>query len=147
MAALLCPPIRRSSIATRASQASNMHIDHINIKAPADLMEAEKRFFCEILNLREGQRPDFGSQGYWLYCDDQAIVHLSLGEPQTDNANSSYFDHVAFRSTGLKPFAARLTQAGVAYRSNFVAEHNMTQLFLKSATGTGIEVNFIDEVI
>ena len=122
-----------------------MHIDHINIRAQAELMEAEKRFFCDILDLHEGQRPDFGSRGYWLYSGDQAIVHLSLGEKLVETTNSGYLDHVAFRGTGLEQFSTRLEQAGIRYSTNFVAEHNMTQLFLKSPTGTGIEVNFIDE--
>ena len=124
-----------------------MHIDHINIRAPAALMEAEKAFFCAILDLREGERPDFGNQGYWLYSDDRAIVHLSLGNDDVASQQTGYFDHVAFRSTGLKQLTDRLAQAGIEYSSNFVGEHRMTQLFLRSPSGTGIEVNFIDESI
>jgi catechol 2,3-dioxygenase-like lactoylglutathione lyase family enzyme len=129
------------------AKALRMHIDHINIRAPAALMEAEKAFFCAILGLREGARPDFGNQGYWLYSGDRAIVHLSLGNDDIASRQTGYFDHVAFRSTGLKQFTDSLAQAGIDYSSNFVVEHRMTQLFLKSPSGTGIEVNFIDESI
>ena len=43
-----------------------MKLHHVNIKAPKELLEREKDFFCEVLGLQEGNRPDFSSSGYWL---------------------------------------------------------------------------------
>ena len=117
-----------------------MNLHHINIKAPALLMEEEKRFFCEVLGLREGHRPDFSSRGYWLYSADQAIVHLSLSEQHSQNEHQGYFDHVAFPTSELQDLLRRLAAAGIEYSSNHVSQLGMTQIFLKSPSATGIEV-------
>lgn len=124
-----------------------MQFDHINIRAPAELLEQEKRFFCEILELRNGPRPDFSSKGYWLYADDRPIVHLSQGGPSLPGGQSGYLDHVAFRCSGLQALIQRLQNAAIEYSTNYLSELSMTQVFLKSPSATGIEVNFIDESI
>ena len=103
-------------------------------------MEEEKRFFCEVLGLREGHRPDFASHGYWLYSGDQAIVHLSLSEQHFPNERRGYFDHVAFQTSELHELLQRLEAAGIEHSSNHVSELGMTQIFLKSPSATGIEV-------
>jgi catechol 2,3-dioxygenase-like lactoylglutathione lyase family enzyme len=121
-----------------------MNLDHINIKAPAEIMEEEKRFFCEILGLQEGYRPDFSSKGYWLYSGDQPIVHLSQGEQVLPAEPQSYLDHVALRTTQLSDLLQRLQDAGIEYSSNHVSQLGMTQIFLQSPSATGIEVNCID---
>jgi catechol 2,3-dioxygenase-like lactoylglutathione lyase family enzyme len=122
-----------------------MNLHHINIKAPAALMEEEKRFFCDLLGLREGDRPDFSSKGHWLYSGEQAIVHLSLCEQHFPNESQSYFDHVAFQTSELPDLLQRLDSAGIKFSSNYVSELGMTQVFLKSPSATGIEVNCLDE--
>ena len=122
-----------------------MNLHHINIKAPAALMEEEKRFFCDLLGLREGDRPDFSSKGHWLYSGDQAIVHLSLSEQYFTNESQGYFDHVAFQTSELADLLRRLDSAGIKYSSNHVSQLGMTQVFLKSPSATGIEVNCLDQ--
>jgi catechol 2,3-dioxygenase-like lactoylglutathione lyase family enzyme len=122
-----------------------MILHHINIKAPAALMEEEKRFFCELLGLREGDRPDFSSKGHWLYSGDQAIVHLSLSEQHFPNERQGYFDHVAFQTSELADLLQRLDSAGIKYSSNHLSQLGMTQVFLKSPSATGIEVNCLDQ--
>ena len=117
-----------------------MNLHHINIKAPALLMEQEKRFFCEVLGLHEGPRPDFASQGYWLYSADKPIVHLSLSEQHFPNERQGYFDHVAFQTSELQDLLKRLETAGIEYSSNHLSQLGMTQIFLKSPSATGIEV-------
>ena len=108
-------------------------------------MEEEKRFFCELLGLREGDRPDFSSKGHWLYSGDQAIVHLSLSEQHFPNERQGYFDHVAFQTSELPDLLQRLDSAGIIYSSNHVSQLGMTQVFLKSPSATGIEVNCLEE--
>ncbi len=55
----------------------DMKLHHINIKAPRELLQQERDFFCVVLGLHEGIRPDFSIRVYWLYAGDKAIVHLS----------------------------------------------------------------------
>jgi len=85
-----------------------MKLHHINIKAPGDLLQQEKDFFCSVLGLREGNRPDFSSRGYWLYAGDKAIVHLSESDSHFRNEKQGFFDHVAFQTTNLKQLIQNL---------------------------------------
>ena len=55
-------------------------LNHINIRTVK--MEETKDFFVDVVGLEIGFRPDFPSHGYWLYCGDVPIVHLSLSDPK-----------------------------------------------------------------
>lgn len=124
-----------------------MQLHHINIRAPADLLADEKGFFRDILGLSEGPRPAFTNPGYWLYSGDQPVVHLSQGEQYIGNERGSYFDHVAFQSTGLGDFLRRLETAGIEYSTSYVDATATTQVFSNSPTGIKIEVGFVDETL
>ena len=124
-----------------------MDLHHINVKGPRDLLEEEKKFFCEVLGLREGLRPNFPSQGYWLYSGDKPIVHLTESEKHFENEKQGYFDHVAFQSKNLKRFVQHLRDKNLDYTGVYLQEIGMSQIFLKSPSGTGIEVNFENENI
>ena len=124
-----------------------MRLHHINIKAPRELLEQEKDFFCEVLGLREGNRPNFSSKGYWLYADDKAIVHLSESEEHFNNEKQVYFDHVAFQTTNLKKLIQILEVRKIEYSTVYLPEIEMTQVFLTAPSSTGIEINFENERI
>lgn len=122
-----------------------MELDHINIKAPRALIEDEKRFFCEVLGLREGPRPNFPFHGYWLYSGDTALVHLSDGKHHVATSDESYFDHVAFRSTGLREWIRSLEQKGIAYSARYLSDIGLTQVFVRTPSNTRVEVDFKNE--
>lgn len=124
-----------------------MYIDHINIKAPKELLEREKQFFCDLLGLREGYKPKSSIHGYWLYAGDNPIVHLTESQLHFHNERQGYFDHVAFRSTGLRKLIDKLDKMGIDYSSSYIAEKSITQLFFKAPSATKIEVDFINEKI
>ncbi|HET7359963.1 MAG TPA: tRNA lysidine(34) synthetase TilS [Rhodanobacteraceae bacterium] len=120
-------------------------LGHVNLRAPAALVERLRRFYIDIVGLREGARPAFrsGSHGYWLYAGDAAVLHLSIdaggiGAP----AHTGPFDHVAFDCTGLDAVRARLDAAGVRYRIDIVDERDQVQLFLTDPAGIGVELTF-----
>ena len=122
-----------------------MHIDHINIAAPFDLLEKVRDFYCAVLDLEDGFRPGFSDRGFWLYSDEKPLVHLSERSGRREGHQPGYLDHVAFRSRGLDVMKDRLARQGIKYRSGFIPEFNMTQLFFRDPAGTGLEVNFPDE--
>jgi catechol 2,3-dioxygenase-like lactoylglutathione lyase family enzyme len=124
-----------------------MQLHHINIKGPQELLEQEKEFFCEVLGLQEGKRPNFSSRGYWLYADDRAIVHLSESESHFGNEKQGFLDHVAFQTSDLVKFIQILKDRKVEYSIVYLPEIEMTQVFFKAPSGTGIEVNFQNEKI
>jgi catechol 2,3-dioxygenase-like lactoylglutathione lyase family enzyme len=119
-----------------------MHIDHINIRAPRELLAQIRDFYCAVLGLEEGFRPVFSSEGHWLYAADKPIVHLSLGAETVHEEGRSCLDHVAFQAAGLDDFRARLDALGIEYRSSYIPELHMSQLFFRDPAGTGLEVNF-----
>ena len=124
-----------------------MQLHHINIKAPRELLEQEKDFFCDVLGLQLGARPNFSSKGFWLYEGSRAIVHLSESESHFSNKKQGYFDHVAFQTTNLEKFIQILKSRKIDYSIVYLAEIEMTQIFFKAPSGTGIEVNFQNERI
>ncbi len=124
-----------------------MNLHHINIKGPGELLEQEKEFFCSVLGLQQGHRPDFSSKGYWLCTNNKPIVHLTESKKHFKNEKQGFFDHVAFQSSDLNKFIQHLKERGVDYSVVYLQEIKMSQVFLKSPSGTGIEINFENEKI
>lgn len=122
-----------------------MQIDHINIKAPPALLEEVRNFYCEVLGLEEGLRPEFSSKGYWLYSAAGPIVHLSVVDESPPASAGGHLDHVAFRTSGLREFVTRLGVLGLDFRRAYIPELDLTQLFFCDPAGTGLEVNFSGE--
>lgn len=133
-----------------------MQHHHINIKAKMPLLEKEKDFFCEVLGLKEGFRPNFNKKGFWLYsADNNPIIHLTEedGEEgmqkgvQEGSPRQGYIDHIAFQSSHVNNFIARLNNLNIAYRTSYLAEINVLQVLLHSPLGIKIEVVFNNENI
>lgn len=124
-----------------------MQIDHINIKAPRVLLEQVREFYCSVLGLDDGPRPDFPSPGYWLYAAERPLVHLSVGAETTAPESAGYLDHVAFRAEGLETFLVRLEALDIDYRCSQIPELGLTQLFFNDPAGNGLEINFVGEAL
>lgn len=122
-----------------------MHIDHINIAAPEELLERVRNFYCAVLDLTEGFRPEFSQKGFWLYAADRPIVHLSESGRHQRGEHRGHLDHVAFQTAGLEAMIERLRVNNIEFRSSYIPEFNMTQLFFTDPAGTGLEVNFPGE--
>ena len=120
-------------------------IDHINIAAPGPLLEQVRDFYCQVLGLENGFRPDFSSSGYWLYAGDSPLVHLSLSGSLPDSTSRGHLDHVAFHASGLQAMIKRLEAAGIKYRCSDIPQLELSQLFFVDPAGVGIEVNFRGE--
>ena len=124
-----------------------MHIDHVNISAPGELLEKVRSFYRDVLGLEEGFRPDFSSGGFWLYSKGQAIIHLAENPEREANEKQGFFDHFALRVADLSPIIGRLDQFGVDYHRVHLQEIGLSQLFFKDPSGTGVEVNCLDKPI
>ena len=119
-----------------------MEIDHINIKAPPELLERVREFYCGVLGLKEGFRPALSSAGHWLYGGGKPLVHLSRAPAPHANSEGGSLDHVAFRVQDGAAFRERLELSGISYRSSQVEELELVQFFLRDPAGNGIEVNY-----
>jgi len=120
--------------------------NHFNLRAPLELLEQLKEFYCDIVGLSVGDRPPFNRFGYWLYAGDNAILHLVQDDEQEVSAESrTSFDHVAFSCENRPHYQDRLEQNGVDFRIAHVPMTGQVQLFIQDPAGNGVELNFIEE--
>ena len=136
----------------RSSSPGAKHVNvkgfnHYNLRAPRELMDTLRTFYCEVAGLTEGPRPALGSFGYWLYADGQCVLHLSEARPgETRQTHvTTTFDHVAFTCTGLQETEQRLKQGNIEFRKGEVPSLGITQLFVQDPAGNGIELSFAEE--
>jgi len=121
-------------------------IDHFTIVAQPEEVEQLRDFYCKVLGLQPGPRPDFDFGGYWLYPPTGGpLVHLAaitaralpLGERDTGK-----LDHISFRSTGLHEFRRHLEALGVASREAPVPGFPLHQVFFRDPVGIKLELTF-----
>jgi catechol 2,3-dioxygenase-like lactoylglutathione lyase family enzyme len=99
-------------------------LHHINLRAPAALLDTLRDFYRDVLGLTVGPRPDFGSEGYWLYAGGHPIVHLSTQRPHEPQRG---------------PVDPRAPTTFHESRSAVTRQH---QFFLQDPAGNGVEINF-----
>lgn len=121
-------------------------LHHFNYRGSAAEIRALRDFYCGVLGLVDGPRPQFGIPGHWLYAGDSAIVHL-VEVPAAESAmaagkHPSALDHVALRCTDLEGMLERLRTHGIQYSSMKVPGTGAIQLFCADPAGMGVELNF-----
>src|SRR5271170_2208369 len=96
-------------------------LEHFTL-ACSDL-ERTRAFYCDVLGLRAGPRPQLPFDGYWLYCGDQPVVHLGgaddikrISGRADHGASTGALDHIAFRGREAAATIASLKDYGIAYR-------------------------------
>ncbi len=120
-------------------------LNHINIRTPK--MEETKDFFVDVVGLEIGFRPPFDSHGYWLYCDDVAIVHLSLSDPDGDprtiaSGRGEGLDHIGLFAHDLAGTEKTLSSKGVTYRKILASGGRLIQVFFLDPNGVQVELGF-----
>jgi glyoxylase I family protein len=118
--------------------------NHYNLRAPRELVDRLRDFYCNIIGLRQGRRPGLGSFGYWLYAGNDCVLHLS--EARADELRlthtSTTFDHVAFTCVDRLGMEVLLDQHNIRFSRGQVAELGIHQLFLQDPAGNGVELSF-----
>jgi catechol 2,3-dioxygenase-like lactoylglutathione lyase family enzyme len=123
-------------------------------------LEASRRFYTEVLGLREGYRPPFPFPGVWLYLSDDdreyGTVHIIgidqndpkglidyLGDKSRDELRGTgTVDHIGFVAKGLSEMRRKLRDRAVEYRERTVPQLELHQLFLTDPSGVTIELNY-----
>jgi len=112
-------------------------------------LDATRDFYVEVLGLEVGERPPFAFPGYWLYLDEQAVIHLAskdrAGNGKREGAGADgtgAIDHIAFEATGLADMTARLEVQGLPVRQREVPGLGLRQLFIQDPNGVTIELNY-----
>ncbi len=116
-------------------------MNHFTITAES--REATLAFYSGLLGLREGQRPDLGFAGAWLYADGnpQAVLHIYWDRPMP-SGRTGVIDHMAFTASDLRAVKARFDAAGVAYQLRQQAGSGTWQLFSTDPNGARVELDF-----
>jgi catechol 2,3-dioxygenase-like lactoylglutathione lyase family enzyme len=113
--------------------------NHFNI-ATGDL-ERSRRFYSEVLGLRDGERPPFSRPGAWMYIGDQPVLHISTGRVARTQ-RSDAFDHVAFTATDLEGTRNTLRRHGIYFEEYAVPDRELHQIFFRDPDGVEIELQF-----
>jgi len=117
-------------------------LQHVNIKT--DDLAATVKFWEEAIGLTDGDRPNFGFPGAWLYSDGDAVMHL-IDIKETDEAASKEtgcIDHVAFAADGFPAYKDRLSNLGYEFEERIVPGGRLWQLFVRDPNGVLCELNF-----
>jgi len=100
-------------------------------------------FYCGLLGLVEGARPDLGFPGAWLYPPGggSAVLHVYWDRPMPE-PRTGVIDHMAFTAQGLKAVKARLDERGLRYDLRRQAGAGTWQLFAHDPNGAKVELDF-----
>lgn len=100
-------------------------------------------FYCGLLGLVDGHRPDLGFPGAWLYPPggQQAVLHVVFGRPMPA-VRTGVIDHMAFTASDLSAVQARLDAAGQRYSLRRQPESGLWQLFTFCPNGARVELDF-----
>ena len=100
-------------------------------------------YYCGLLGLQEGPRPDLGSPGAWLYAqgNPQAVLHIYWDRPMPA-IRTGVIDHLAFTASDLKAVKARFDERGLTYDLRAPARAGVWQLFSHDPNGARVELDF-----
>ncbi|HEX7969802.1 MAG TPA: VOC family protein, partial [Stellaceae bacterium] len=118
-------------------------LNHVTVRT--DDLEGTRDFYSDVLGLQEGARPPLAFPGYWLYCGEQAVVHLvprSGAIGAGDGRDTGNFDHVAFVAADFEGMRTRFKKLGIAFNEREVPGIRLRQLFLQDPNKVMIELNF-----
>jgi catechol 2,3-dioxygenase-like lactoylglutathione lyase family enzyme len=105
--------------------------------------DATLAYYCGLLGLTQGHRPDLGFAGAWLYADGnpQALLHIYWDRPMP-NVRTGVIDHMAFTASDLPAVKARFDAAQVPYELRQQRGAGTWQLFSFDPNGARVELDF-----
>lgn len=114
-----------------------MKINHINIRAANQ--EAVRDFLVSVLGLEVGDRPEFPFPGYWLYLDDEAVIHLQ-GREDAASGRTGFVDHIAFGPFDFEQKKRELEKIGRPFRVSETPGTTLRQIFVEGPEGVKLEL-------
>ncbi len=115
-------------------------LDHVNIDTCR--LDETVAFYRDVLGLQSRPKPS-GNPGVWLYCGDQAIVHINVVESDEESMTpgTGRFNHVAFEAASVDELCGALDRGGHAYKRSSRPDLGITQLFTTDPNGVSVELN------
>ena len=116
-------------------------MNHFTITA--EDRKATLDYYCGLLGLREGPRPDLGFPGAWLYPEggEHAILHIYWDRPMPE-PRTGVIDHMAFSAKNLEAVKARFDERGWKYDLRRQVGAGTWQLFSFDPNGARVELDF-----
>ena len=118
-------------------------LDHITVLC-ADV-DRSRKFYSEVLGMKDGDRPPFDFPGAWLYVGERPVVHLVGDRNKEGIKTTGSFDHYAFDAKDLIGMRRRLQASGVTFEERAVPGRPLHQVFIHDPDGVMIELNFRGE--
>ncbi len=120
-----------------------LSINHIQLVAEKDLVLKLRDFYCDVVGLTEGFRPEFERFGFWLYISDKDVLHL-ITPKQGDNRSlqKSSYDHVAFKTGDYIGVLQKLKSLHIPFEEKLIPGMAAHQIFLRDPAGNRVELNF-----
>lgn len=121
-------------------------LHHFTIRCSKAQLRSLRDFYCDVLGMNEGPRPDFDFPGHWLYVGGTGLLHLAaiLPDPMSEAApdSTSGFDHVSLAGVQLDATRKLLADRGIPFDEPPVPGWPLWQIFLRDPVGSKIELTF-----
>ncbi len=98
------------------------------------------KFYCDILDMQQTDRPDLGFPGAWLQLGAQQIHLLELANPDPTTGRPEHGGrdrHIALSVPDLEPVREVLDENGIAYT---LSKSGRKALFCRDPDGNALEV-------
>ena len=117
-------------------------LDHFNIRTRK--LGDTVRFYEEVLEFENGDRPNFSFPGAWMYSEGKPVVHLVdiAQTSEQQKPDSGVVHHVAFASRGFAGMKQRLKSKGLPFDVREVPGVEVWQIFVTDPNGVMIELNY-----
>jgi catechol 2,3-dioxygenase-like lactoylglutathione lyase family enzyme len=104
-----------------------------------------KRFYAEVLGLREVARPDFDFPGAWYEFGDGSQLHLIVHDTPLALRGTTTIDtrdgHLALRVDSYEATLAHLTRQGVDHVAQWDNKTPWAQIYVTDPDGNIVELN------
>lgn len=115
-------------------------LDHVNVRTAQ--LAAMRDFYCRVLGMTTGPRPNFRFGGAWLYCGGYPVLHLVEVDDAPPRATDLGLEHFAFRARDLAETLARLDREHVERRVGFVRDFGLCQVHVRDPDGNHVHLDF-----
>ncbi len=121
-------------------------LHHFTIRCSSAELASLRDFYCNVLGMTEGPRPNFDFPGHWLYVGGVGLLHLAAILPDQPSriveSCMSGFDHVSLAGARLDAARKLLSDRGIAFEELPVPGWPLWQIFLRDPVGSKIELTF-----
>jgi catechol 2,3-dioxygenase-like lactoylglutathione lyase family enzyme len=107
----------------------------------AEDLATTQRFYEELLGLTAGYRPPLKFPGAWMYCGQQAVLHIIAGRALPE-PRGGVLDHMAFSGVDLAGMLRKLTARDQQYELRLQPDGAQWQLFFFDPNGARVEVDY-----